>query len=116
MSNLLGKVNSPADVQRLSVPQLTELAEEIRAFAYAPSDEMIHAGDFVDGVMAVSRTSIMLGADALIQAIDDLLKSAPWEIFLAILPRLRAAFERLHDRQCDSLAERFQCKRAGEKT
>ncbi len=83
-----------------------ELAEEIRAFAYAPSDEMIHAGDFVDGVMAVSRTSIMLGADALIQAIDDLLKLAPWEIFLAILPRLRAAFERLHDRQCDSLAER----------
>jgi len=32
MSNLLGKVNSPADVQRLSVPQLTELAEEIRSF------------------------------------------------------------------------------------
>jgi 1-deoxy-D-xylulose-5-phosphate synthase len=32
MSKLLDKVNSPADVQRLSVPQLTELADEIRSF------------------------------------------------------------------------------------
>ena len=32
MSKLLDKVNSPADVQRLSVPQLTELAGEIRSF------------------------------------------------------------------------------------
>ena len=32
MSKLLDKVNSPADVQRLSVPQLTELAWEIRRF------------------------------------------------------------------------------------
>ena len=32
MSKLLDKVNSPADIQRLSVPQLTELAEEIRSF------------------------------------------------------------------------------------
>jgi hypothetical protein len=58
-----------------------ELAAEIQAFAYAPSDEMIRAGDFIDGVMAVSRASIMLGADALIKAMDDLLAAAPWEIF-----------------------------------
>ncbi|MBN2181749.1 MAG: 1-deoxy-D-xylulose-5-phosphate synthase [Sedimentisphaerales bacterium] len=32
MSELLDKVNSPADIQRLSVPQLTELAGEIRNF------------------------------------------------------------------------------------
>jgi len=32
MSELLDKVNSPADVKRLSVPQLTELAGEIRSF------------------------------------------------------------------------------------
>jgi len=32
MGKLLDKVNSPADVKRLSVPQLTDLAEEIRNF------------------------------------------------------------------------------------
>ena len=32
MGKLLEKINSPADVKRLSVPQLTELAEEIRSF------------------------------------------------------------------------------------
>jgi 1-deoxy-D-xylulose-5-phosphate synthase len=32
MSKLLDKVNSPTDVRRLSVPQLTELAGEIRTF------------------------------------------------------------------------------------
>ena len=32
MSNLLENINSPADVKKLSVPQLVELAEEIRQF------------------------------------------------------------------------------------
>ena len=32
MSNFLEQINSPADVKRLSVPQLNELAEEIRQF------------------------------------------------------------------------------------
>ncbi|MEJ2648092.1 MAG: 1-deoxy-D-xylulose-5-phosphate synthase [Sedimentisphaerales bacterium] len=32
MSNLLENINSPADVKKLSVPQLIELAEEIRQF------------------------------------------------------------------------------------
>jgi hypothetical protein len=67
---------------------------------------MITAGDFLDGVLAVSRTSILLGADALIAAIDELLKAAPWEAFLVMLPRLRAAFERLHPHERDSLAAR----------
>ncbi|OWK43741.1 hypothetical protein FRUB_03340 [Fimbriiglobus ruber] len=55
-------------------------------------------------MLAVSRTSILLGADALIAAVDDLLKAAEWEQFLVMLPRLRAAFERLSNAHRDSLA------------
>jgi hypothetical protein len=80
------------------------LAAEVSALARAPVDQMTTAGDFLDGIMAVSRTSILLGADALIAAIDELLGAADWDAFLVMLPRMRAAFERLHDRQRDSLA------------
>src|SRR5260370_7459184 len=31
MSNILETINSPADVKKLSIPELTQLAEEIRA-------------------------------------------------------------------------------------
>jgi hypothetical protein len=55
-------------------------------------------------MLAVSRTSILLGADALVAAVDDLLKAADWEPFLVMLPRLRAAFERLSNSHRDSLA------------
>ncbi len=65
---------------------------------------MVTAGDLLDGMLAVSRTSILLGADALIEAVDDLLAVAEWEPFLVMLPRLRAAFERLNEPQRDSLA------------
>jgi hypothetical protein len=83
-----------------------DLAAEVSAFARAPADRMALAGDFLDGVMAVSRTSILLGADALIGAIDELLRAAEWETFLVMLPRMRAAFERLHQRQVESVASR----------
>jgi hypothetical protein len=65
---------------------------------------MVTAGDLLDGMLAVSRTSILLGADALMAAVDDLLKAAEWEPFLVMLPRLRAAFERLANVHRDSLA------------
>jgi hypothetical protein len=82
-----------------------ELAADVSALSRAPTDRMVTAGDFVDGILAVSRTAIMLGADALIAALDELLRAAEWETFLTMLPRLRGAFERLHERQRDSLAE-----------
>jgi hypothetical protein len=82
------------------------LAAEISSLAKAPVDLMVTAGDFIDGIMAVSRTSILLGADALVRAIDELLRAADWDNFLVMLPRLRAAFERLHERQRESLGER----------
>lgn len=80
------------------------LAAEVAGLARAAPSRMVTAGDLLDGMLAVSRTSILLGADALIAAIDDLLKAADWEPFLVMLPRLRAAFERLAESQRDSLA------------
>lgn len=80
------------------------LAAEVAGLARAAPDLMVTAGDVLDGMLAVSRTSILLGAEALIGAIDDLLKAADWEPFLVMLPRLRAAFERLTNSQRDGLA------------
>jgi hypothetical protein len=82
-----------------------DLANELSALARAPQEIMVTAGDFLDGIMAASRTSIMLGAKALIAAVDELLRAAEWDPFLTMVPRMRAAFERLHDRQKDSVAE-----------
>jgi hypothetical protein len=82
-----------------------ELAARIAAFAATTADQMIFAGDFLEGVLAVSRTSVMLGAVPLVGAIDQLLRSAEWTVFLTMLPRLRAAFERLDRRQVDSIAD-----------
>jgi hypothetical protein len=89
-----------------------QLAAEVSALARAPLERQVTAGDFLDGVLAVSRTSIMLGAGALVGAVDELLQTAAWEPFLTMLPRLRAAFERLHERQRDDLAEQV-AKRYG---
>ncbi len=66
---------------------------------------LVQAGDFLEGVLSVSQTSILLGAESLVDAIDELLRVADWELFLTMLPRLRAAFERLHARHVDSLAD-----------
>jgi hypothetical protein len=80
------------------------LAAEVAGLAGATPDLMVTAGDLLDGMLAVSHTSILLGAEALIAAVDDLLKAAEWEPFLVMLPRLRAAFERLSKSHRDSLA------------
>lgn len=80
------------------------LAAEVAGLAQASTDVMVTAGDLLEGMLAVSRTSLLLGADALVTAVDDLLKAAEWEPFLVMLPRLRAAIERLTDAQKRSLA------------
>src|SRR5262249_40047934 len=67
-------------------------------------DQQVVAGDFLHGVLRVSKTAILLGAKSLVAAVDELLRAAQGETFLNIVPRLRAAFEALHDRQRDSLA------------
>jgi hypothetical protein len=65
---------------------------------------MVSAGEMLHGIMTASRTSILLGAKPLIAAIDELLSAANWEPFLIMLPRMRAAFEQLHERQRESVA------------
>ncbi len=83
-----------------------ELAYMVSGLACASPDIMVSAGDLLDGVMAVSRTSILIGADALIKSIDELLRAAEWDPFLVMLPRMRAAFERMNSGHRDSIATR----------
>jgi hypothetical protein len=80
------------------------LAAELSAYARGGVDQQVVAGDFLHGVLRVSRTAILLGAKSLVAAVDELLRAAEGQTFLNIVPRLRAAFETLHDRQRDSLA------------
>jgi hypothetical protein len=81
------------------------LAAELSGLARAAPDLMITAGDLLDGMLAVSHSSIMLGADALVAAVDELLQAADWDSFLVMLPRMRAALERLSPSHRNSLAE-----------
>jgi hypothetical protein len=83
-----------------------DLAAQVAKFAHERPEVMLTAGEFIDGEMAVSKTSLMLGAESLVGAIDELVKVASWDQFVTMLPRLRNAFERLHDRQRNSLADR----------
>jgi hypothetical protein len=83
-----------------------DLAARVAAFATSHPTKMVLAGEFLDGAFAVSKTSILLGADALVGAIDELLKTAPWTEFMTLLPKVRRAFERLHERQRLSFADR----------
>ena len=80
------------------------LAAELTAYIRGGIEQQLVAGDFLQGVLRVSKTAILLGATSLIAAVDELLRSAQGDTFLNIVPRLRAAFETLHERQRDSLA------------
>jgi len=80
------------------------LAAELSAYARGSVEQQVMAGDFLHGVLRVSRTAILLGAKSLVAAVDELLKNAGNETFLVMVPRLRAAFETLHDRQRDGVA------------
>ena len=90
----------------LRVIDPADLAARVAAFATSMPDKMVLAGEFLDGAFAVSKTSMLLGADALVGAIDDLLRAAPWDHFMTLLPKVRRAFERLHERQRLAFADR----------
>lgn len=79
------------------------LAAELTAYARGPVDQQVVAGDFLHGVLRVSRTALLLGAKSLVAAVDELLRAADHDTFLGMLPRIRAAFESLHDRQRDAV-------------
>lgn len=89
---------------RVQTPE--DLASQVAAFAKARPEVLVTCGEFLHGMLQTSRTAIMLGADAIVMAIDELLKSAEWEQFLVLLPRARGAFEGMHDRVRVSLADR----------
>lgn len=80
------------------------LSAELTAYARGGIDQQVVAGDFLHGVLRVSRTAILLGATSLVAAVDELLRTAQNDTFLNTVPRLRAAFETLHERQRDSVA------------
>ena len=89
----------------LHILSTNELSAQLTALAKSSPEIMLGAGDFLDGIMAVSRTSILLGSDSLITAVDELLRVADYQQFLIMLPRMRSAFERLHEAQRDSFAQ-----------
>jgi hypothetical protein len=80
------------------------LAAELTAYARGSTDQQVQAGDFLHGVLRVSKTAVLLGATSLVAAVDELLRVADRETFLGMAPRLRAAFEALHERQKDTIA------------
>jgi hypothetical protein len=94
----------------LRVLDTAELAARVAAFATSLPARMVVAGEFLDGAFAVSKTSLLLGADALVAAIDDLMRAAPWQDFLVLLPKVRNAFERLHERQRLAFADRVAAR------
>lgn len=94
------------------------LAAEITGLARGSEAAMVAAGDFVRGILEVSRASLMLGADAIVEALDELLRAASWDTFLVMLPSLRAAFEKLRGADlgvmCDRVAQRYGLREAEE--
>lgn len=83
-----------------------DLAADVARFARALPEEMVLCGDFLSGVMETSKTALMLGADSIVRAIDELLRAASWDQFLMLLPRTRGAFEAVHERSRVALGDR----------
>jgi hypothetical protein len=83
-----------------------ELAREVAAFAGARGEVLAGCGDFLSGLVATSKTAMLLGAEPLVHAIDQLLRAATWDDFMILLPRARGAFEGMHDRSRVALADR----------
>src|SRR5262249_28219526 len=79
-----------------------ELAAEVSGLARAPAEQMVTAGGFLAGVLAVSHPAILLGADALVAAIDELLPAAAWEpLLVGVRRRLRGGFGQRRGRRGD---------------
>lgn len=81
------------------------LATHIEQYRYAPSEEVVHCSQFIQGVMTTSQTSILLGAKALIAAIDSLLERVDQTTFDLMLVHLRAGFEHFSRSQRNRLGD-----------
>src|SRR4029077_8725389 len=58
-----------------------ELTRELRALAQAAGELMTTAGAFLDGVLSVSRTTLLVDPAGLVEALDELLRAAEWDPF-----------------------------------
>src|SRR4029077_5341639 len=59
-----------------------DLAHELHGYPLAAPDVRVTAGDFLLGVLTVSRSAVLVGADALVGAIDELLATSDHDVFL----------------------------------
>ncbi len=101
---LTGALSGALTELRVQTPEA--LAAQVAAFAKARPEVLVTCGEFLHGMLKTSKTAILLGADAIVGAIDQLLRSAEWEQFMTLLPRTRGALESMHDRVRVSLADR----------
>jgi len=83
-----------------------QLADLVAGFAGSRGEVLAGCGDFLAGLVATSKTAILLGAEPLVKAIDQLLRAASWDDFMILIPRARVAFEDMHDRTRVALADR----------
>lgn len=81
------------------------VARELSALAQAPEDILVSGAEMVDGLMAASPASVLLEPACLVEALDELLRTASWDAFLTMLPRLRRAAERAGPSGVRALAE-----------
>lgn len=87
----------------LKIIEQDELSHTIHGYCLSHPDEMIEAGDYISGLMKICRTSILFGSKTLMNSIDELLKTADYDSFLIMLPKLRASFESLLEGQRKSV-------------
>lgn len=91
-----------AEVRRLPIE---DVASALAAHADGPPEVQIESGDFLGGVLAVSRATLQVGARPLVAAIDTVLRKLGREAFLTMAPRMRAAIEALREPQRALLAD-----------
>ena len=79
----------------LKVVPVEAVLHQLAAYSQAPKAILVQAGDFLAGLLSVSRTSIITGSPQLIDAIEALFKYTEHDVFLLMLPKMRGAFEQL---------------------
>ncbi|RJG37987.1 DUF5682 family protein [Motilimonas pumila] len=88
-----------------------DLAQEICRYQYTAPELMIECSLFIEGVVSLSHTSILLGAKEIVASIDVLLSQAEPPVFEQMVVHFRAAFERLSQLQrvriADAVAQHY---------
>ncbi|NOQ64061.1 MAG: hypothetical protein GQ582_06075 [Methyloprofundus sp.] len=90
----------------LKVISGAEVLALLAAYAKSTADILVQAGDFLEGLLSVSRTSIITGSPQLIEAIEELFKHADHQSFLIMLPKIRQAFEAIQPQSKYAIADK----------